>query len=203
MSNNEFLNMQPDRVNQQTLARVANCLREPFWKTTLRYIYSKYLEERYLIKPLGQGFRWGKYWSVRRGVLKVGHYCKIGSGAYIYYPTIIGDLSLIAQDVQIIGNDHGFEIPGESLRIALPRNDANKTITIIESDTWIGQGSIILAGIKIGRGSIVAAGSVVTHDVPPYQIVAGVPGRIIKPRFKLKSDEIKHDHLLFSEPLPI
>lgn len=51
---------------------------------------------------------------------------------------------------------------------------------IIEDDVWIGTGTIILPGTTIGRMSIIAAGAVVTKDVPPYTIVAGVPAKVIK-----------------------
>ena len=44
---------------------------------------------------------------------------------------------------------------------------------------WICSRSIILPGIKIGEGAVIASGAVVTHDVPPYSVVAGVPARII------------------------
>lgn len=51
---------------------------------------------------------------------------------------------------------------------------------IIEKDAWIGAGSIILPNITIGEGAVVGAGAVVTKDVPPYTVVAGVPAKIIK-----------------------
>jgi acetyltransferase-like isoleucine patch superfamily enzyme len=54
---------------------------------------------------------------------------------------------------------------------------------IIENDVWIGANSIIMSGIKISNGAIIATGSTVTKDVPPYAIVAGNPGRIVKYRF--------------------
>jgi acetyltransferase-like isoleucine patch superfamily enzyme len=54
----------------------------------------------------------------------------------------------------------------------------------IEDDVWIGCNAIILASVKfIGRGSVIGAGSIVTHDVPPYAVVAGNPARVIKMRF--------------------
>jgi virginiamycin A acetyltransferase len=53
---------------------------------------------------------------------------------------------------------------------------------IIEDDVWLGTRSIILSGIRIGKGSIIAAGALVNRDIPPYSIVAGVPGKIIKSR---------------------
>ena len=53
---------------------------------------------------------------------------------------------------------------------------------IIEDNVWIGGKSILLHGITIGQGSIVAAGSVVTKDVEPYSIIAGIPAKMIKRR---------------------
>ena len=50
-------------------------------------------------------------------------------------------------------------------------------------DVWIGHGAIILPGVRIGHGAVVAAGAVVTKDVAPYAIVAGVPARFLKWRF--------------------
>ena len=55
------------------------------------------------------------------------------------------------------------------------------------NDVWIGAGATILRDVVIGDGAIVASGAVVTKDVPPYAIVAGVPAKVIKYRF---SDEI-------------
>jgi phosphonate metabolism protein (transferase hexapeptide repeat family) len=49
---------------------------------------------------------------------------------------------------------------------------------VIGHDVWIGHGAIILAGRTVGTGAVIAAGSVVTKDVPPYSVVAGVPARV-------------------------
>jgi hypothetical protein len=53
----------------------------------------------------------------------------------------------------------------------------------IGSDVWIGTRAMILSGVTIGHGAVVAAGAVVTRDVPPYAIVAGVPARVLRYRF--------------------
>ena len=50
----------------------------------------------------------------------------------------------------------------------------------IEDECWIGAMTVILDGVRIGYRSVVAAGSVVTRDVPPHSVVAGVPARVIR-----------------------
>ncbi len=55
--------------------------------------------------------------------------------------------------------------------------------TVLDNDVWIGMEAVILPGIHIGSGAIAAAKSVVTHDVPPYAIVAGNPAKVVKTRF--------------------
>ncbi len=53
----------------------------------------------------------------------------------------------------------------------------------IDHDVWIGAGAQVMAGVTIGSGAVVAAGAVVTRDVAPYQVVAGVPARLVRMRF--------------------
>ena len=60
---------------------------------------------------------------------------------------------------------------------------------IVGNDVWIGFRSIILSGVTIGDGAVIYAGSVVTKDIPPYAIVAGVPAKIIRYRFDAKTIE--------------
>jgi len=60
---------------------------------------------------------------------------------------------------------------------------------VIEDDAWIGAGAIILPDVTIGEGAVVGAGAVVTRDVPPYTVVAGVPARPIK-RISLEAGEV-------------
>lgn len=67
--------------------------------------------------------------------------------------------------------------------------------TVIGNDVWVGTGAIIMQGITVGDGAVVASGAVVTKDVPPYAIVAGVPARIIRYRF----DENTIERLMASQ----
>lgn len=54
-----------------------------------------------------------------------------------------------------------------------------KPITI-ESECWLASNVTVCGGVTIGRGSVIAAGSVVTRDIPPYSLAAGVPCRVIR-----------------------
>ena len=56
-------------------------------------------------------------------------------------------------------------------------------VTKIGNDVWIGCGAIILSGVEVGDGAIIGAGAVVTKDIEPYTIVAGVPAKPIRKRF--------------------
>jgi acetyltransferase-like isoleucine patch superfamily enzyme len=67
-------------------------------------------------------------------------------------------------------------------------NKEKQIVLNIGSDVWIGANVMILGGLTIGNGVIIAAGSVVTKSVEPFQIVGGVPARVIRSRFE--KDEI-------------
>ncbi len=69
---------------------------------------------------------------------------------------------------------------------------------IIEKDVWIGANVTILAGVHVGRGATIAAGAVINKDVPPYSIMGGVPGKVIK--FYWTIDQIlEHEAKLYPE----
>ena len=61
--------------------------------------------------------------------------------------------------------------------------------TTIGNDVWIGEGVIFRNGVHIGNGSIIGANTFVRDDVPPYSLVVGCPGRIVKQRFDDKTVE--------------
>jgi len=91
----------------------------------------------------------------------------------------IGDNCLISQQVSIIGANHLYR---KGTLILDDLWDEEKNFVEIEEDVWIGCGAKILPGVRIGIGSIIAAGAVVSKDVSPYSVVAGVPAKVIKYR---------------------
>lgn len=54
---------------------------------------------------------------------------------------------------------------------------------IVGNDVWIGVRTMVMGGVKIGDGAVIGAGSIVTKDIPPYAVVAGVPAKVIRYRF--------------------
>ena len=54
---------------------------------------------------------------------------------------------------------------------------------VVGNDVWIGFRAAIMSGVKVGDGAVIGAGAIVTADVPPYGIVVGVPGRLLRRRF--------------------
>lgn len=68
-------------------------------------------------------------------------------------------------------------------------------IVSIEDDVWVGANAILLKGVTIGEGAVVAAGSIVSKDVPPYSVVAGIPATVKKMRFTAEEIELHRQNL--------
>ena len=87
----------------------------------------------------------------------------------------IGCHVLFASNVFVTDHDHGFLDPD------LPISYQPLTVapTRIEDWAWLGENAVVLKGVTIGRGAAIGANSVVTRDVPPFAIAAGVPARVI------------------------
>lgn len=107
--------------------------------------------------------------------IKIGEGTIIGDHATLdgRAPLIIGDHVDIASEVMIFNSEHDIESAGF---------DPIEEPVEIGDYVFIGPRAIILAGIKIGKGAVVGAGAVVTHDVGDFEIVGGVPAKVIGER---------------------
>lgn len=125
----------------------------------------------------------------------LGDYSYVERHSEIIYAQI-GKFCAIASDVRINALNHPMERISQHKMTYRPNEyfvGAKIDKTFRESravakvdighDVWIGHGAIIMPGIRIGHGAVIAAGAVVTKDVAPHSILAGVPARFLKWRF--------------------
>lgn len=116
----------------------------------------------------------------------IGYRCTINAGMHNFSGVSINSDTIMAR----VSNYTDFEL--EELGISKNRTsviEMNSRPVIIENDVYLGDGIIVMPGVRIGTGSVVAANSVVTKDVEPYTIVGGIPAKSIRDRFPDKIKE--------------
>lgn len=110
------------------------------------------------------------------GDVIIGDHTRIGLHNTIIGPVTIGCHVNLAQGITVTALNHNFEDSDKRI----DEQGVSTTPVTIEDDIWIGANAVILPGVTIGNHSVVAAGAVVTKDIPPHSLVAGVPAKIIK-----------------------
>ncbi len=110
------------------------------------------------------------------GDVIIGDHTRIGLHNTIIGPVTIGCHVNLAQGITVTALNHNFEDSDKRI----DEQGVSTTPVTIEDDIWIGANAVILPGVTIGNHSVVAAGAVVTKNVPPHSLVAGVPAKIIK-----------------------
>ena len=108
-------------------------------------------------------------WGAENEALKIGSWCSIADG-----------VKFICGGNHMLDTVTTFPFTKKFKGV----NEAwSKGPIIVRDDVWIGMNAIVLSGVEIGQGAVIAAGAVVTSDIPPYAIAAGVPAKVIKHRF--------------------
>lgn len=119
----------------------------------------------------------------------LGDYSYIQKNGSVWHATI-GKYCSISWNASIGGGEHDFhKVTSHSMLYASsygfvdhPLYDRFSKSCVIGNDVWIGAGASILRGVTIGDGAVIGAGAIVTKDVEPYSIVAGVPAKKIGQR---------------------
>jgi len=141
-------------------------------------ILSRYALYKLLLK------KQGKKVTVRDGVkimyperVVIGDYSGVNDGCFLEGTggIIIGRYVRLAPRVEIMTSNHIFEDPDTPIKL----QGLDIAGVTIEDDVWVGIGVLITAGVTVGKGSIIAGHAVVTRDIPPYAIAAGVPAKVI------------------------
>jgi acetyltransferase-like isoleucine patch superfamily enzyme len=153
---------------------------------------------------LGRGARLADRCDVRASV--VGDYSSIGRSTKIVNARI-GRFCAISWDVTINAVGHPTDHATVSAfpyarRLGFVAHDMRREPVWVEigHDVWIGAHAVLVPGVSIGTGAIVGAGAVVTKDVEPYTIVAGVPARVLRARFAPDVVEILMDSRWWMAP---
>jgi acetyltransferase-like isoleucine patch superfamily enzyme len=162
-------------------------------KEFLKAIRMLFLRKKLGLRNVHKTFYMGKGCSISSD-FTAGAFSYVGNNSCIYSKVSIGDYTMIAGDVKILGGDHTFSNPNIPMIFSDRENIAP---TVIGKDVWIGSNSTILTGVSIGDGAIIAAGSVVTKNIAAYSIVAGVPAKLIRKRFT--ADEILSHQKMISK----
>ena len=107
----------------------------------------------------------------------IGKNCKISSHTFICEGVYIEDNVFVGHNVTFINDKHPRSVNEEGTM----QTESNWEVieTFVKKGASIGSSSTILCGVTIGENAIVGAGAVVTKDVPPNTIVAGVPAKVI------------------------
>jgi acetyltransferase-like isoleucine patch superfamily enzyme len=112
--------------------------------------------------------------------LKLGDHSNLGAWTYVGCSGFIaiGSNVLMGPRVSLLAEDHNTG----STDAPIKEQGVTRLPITIEDDVWLGAGATVVGGVTIGRGSIVAAGSVVTGDVEPFSVVAGVTATLVRSR---------------------
>jgi acetyltransferase-like isoleucine patch superfamily enzyme len=129
---------------------------------------------------IGNGVFIGEYAFIQGradGRCVIGDHCWIGPHSYLdARDLVLEEYVGWGPGAKALGSQHTGEPPG----IPIIQTDLEIRPTLIGAWSDIGVNAVILPGITVGKGAIVGAGAVVTHDVEPFSIVAGVPARFLR-----------------------
>ncbi|HPQ40386.1 MAG TPA: acyltransferase [bacterium] len=141
-------------------------------------ILARYLLYKLLLKHQGRRV------TIRDGVkimyperVSIGDNSGVNDGCFLEGTggITIGRFVRLAPRVEIMTSNHVFTDPDTPIKL---QGLEMKPVSI-EDDVWVGIGVLITAGVTVGEGAVIAGHAVVTRDVPPYAVVAGVPAKII------------------------
>lgn len=139
---------------------------------------SSYIRDRNSQAFLG-AFSYMNSGGYMRGTIFIGRYCSIGRRVTIGAGT--HNMSFVSTSPAFPGKASSRPYTAEeSSKI---KSHKKRLPIIIENDVWIGDGAVIMPGVRLRTGSVIGANAVVTRDVEPYSIYGGVPAKKIGERF--------------------
>jgi len=124
---------------------------------------------------IGDDTKIGSFVEIQKGAA-IGERCKVSSHSFVCEGVTIGNEVFVGHGVMFINDRH----PRAAVEGRLQTDADWKCVeTRVEDGSSLGSGAVIMCGVTIGAGAMVGAGAVVTRDVPPGAVVAGVPARLL------------------------
>ncbi len=125
---------------------------------------------------IGGGTRIGPFVEIQAGAC-VGSNCKVSSHSFICANVTLENEVFVGHGVMFTNDRYPSSVTGEGRMQG--DGDWSPEPTLVRRRASIGSNATLLCGITVGEASLIAAGAVVTHDVPDFAIVAGVPARVV------------------------
>lgn len=109
----------------------------------------------------------------------IGNNCFIGKNNFFSSgkEIVISDYCMFGLDCRFLGSNHLFDNP---FMPYISTGTTNEGIIKVGVNCWLGTGVTVIGDVRIGYGSIIGANSLVNKDIPPFSVVVGNPGRVIK-----------------------
>lgn len=130
---------------------------------------------------IGDHSRIGTFVEIQKGA-RIGRRCKISSHTFVCEGVSIGDGCFVGHGVMFINDKDPRAVTPDGE----PESEADWADRFVETrvgeQVSIGSGAVIMGGLSIGDGALIGAGAVVTRDVAPGEVVAGVPARVLRRR---------------------
>jgi len=125
---------------------------------------------------IGADTKVGAFVEIQKNV-SIGERCKISSHTFICEGVVIEDECFVGHGVMFTNDVYPRAVNEDGS----PQTEADWKVikTVVKKRASVGSNATILAGVTIGEGALIGAGAVVTHDVPSFAIVAGVPARVV------------------------
>jgi len=175
-------------------------IKQIVWKHThgIREFLDRYCVRRSRFAKIGKHTQIATPLKLVRANVRIDDHARIQPGTNMISDKgqlVVKKYSSISSEACIIPGAH---IPTVGLPQFLSMshvNDIERTI-VVEEDCWVGARAILLSKAHICRGAVVSAGAIVTKEVPPYAVVAGVPAKIVGVRFTLEQ-VLQHERILY------
>ncbi len=143
---------------------------------------------------IGDDSRIGTFVEIQKDA-RIGKRVKVSSHAFICSGVTVEDDVFIGHGVMFINDKY----PRATVADGAPQTEADWELvpTLVRRGASIGSNATVLCGVTVGEGAIVGAGSVVTRDVAPWSVVAGVPARFLRTveqplqEFQVSEEEVK------------